>query len=106
MRRLRIARRRKTQRAQWRRDKRHVERLEKAAALNASSTAELPARFRRPPPDDNWLCYWNADLRVELADILKPLEELVRGARPEPRPARAGRRLRILSGDGKWRSEA
>ena len=32
-------------------------------------------------PDEGWLCYWNADVRVTLAHILPPLGEFLRTAR-------------------------
>ena len=36
---------------------------------------------RRRMPDEGWLCYWNADVRVTLAHILPPLGEFLRTAR-------------------------
>ena len=62
------------------------------AAANTSAEATLPARLRRPPPDENWLCYWNADLRAAVGDILPPLDDLVRGG-TSARTSRGGRRF-------------
>ena len=47
------------------------------AAQRAKSDWNSSAQRRRAPPDESWLCYWNADLRVELGRVLSPLADYV-----------------------------
>ena len=45
---------------------------------NNNATGTLTSRKKMP--DETWLCYWNADLMVELHHILQPLNDVIRGA--------------------------
>ena len=65
-----------------------------AAIKNATSKAQAMSLVKpkiRRLPNESWLCYWNADLSVRLADILPSLQSYASGAAAE-RTRRAAER--------------